>query len=115
MPKWLIFFYRYITAPYRLRKWFNIQTVVVFILSASFFTALAWTSPANRPHFMQGSGQVLNTPIPTTVSDVPPRAATLSPEYLANSEQTVGITLYGAVLVIIVLLGVLIFLPRHDG
>lgn len=114
MPKRLRFFIRYITAPYRLRRWLNGQTVVVFLLSALFLTALVWTTPPDQPaEQVSQAGQsaavqdATSTPLPG-----PTRAVTLSPEYLSNSEQTIGITLVGAVLVLIVVMGVLIFQPR---
>lgn len=112
MSKRLRFLYRYLTTPYRLRRWFNAQTLVVFIVSMLFFTALAWTRPTPETrNGAQGPSQIETTETP---AGGPTRVATLSPEYLANGEQTIGLTLVGALLVIIVVIGVLVYMPRHE-
>ena len=113
MRKKLRFLFRYITTPYHLRRWFNTQILVVLLVAAAFFTALAWTQPAAVPEARAENFQQ-QAEATATPAVGPTRAATLSPEYLANGEQTIGVTLVGAVLVLIVVVGVLAFMPRHE-
>jgi hypothetical protein len=110
MSRKLRFLYRYLTTPYRLRRWFNAQTLVVFVVSLFFFAALAWTRPSGEPRNQKD----LDITATLTPAPGPTRAATLSPEYLANGEQTIGVTLVGTLLVLIVVIGVLVYLPRHE-
>ncbi len=107
------YLFRYITSPYRQHHWFNIQTLIIVLIVAAFAFSLAWpyfsgatgTYPANE----QQAVQATLPPVPGQT-----RKATLSAEYLANSEQTVGITLVGAVLVLIVVIGLLVYMPHHE-
>lgn len=120
MRKQLRFIYRYITAPYRRRKWLNAQTLAVFLVLVLFLVVLAlskspnWPGQRNTPTRQSAlvsestaqGGDLTATPGPT------PRP-TFPPEYLTNSEQTISITVVGAFLVLIVVMGVLIFMPRE--
>lgn len=110
MPKWLIFLYRYLTAPYRVRKWLNAQTLIVFLATLVFLAVLIGTMPLST--FGQNSASVQLTPTPDPAAG--PTPTPLPVEFLTNSQQTIGVTLAGAVLVLIVVIGVLFFLPRME-
>jgi len=110
MRKRLIFLYRYITAPYRLRKWFNTQTVAVLLVTVAFIFTLVWTAPLSTFGQEDLAAQMTQTPAPLGE----PAPTPLPAEYLANSQQTIGITLVGALLVLIVVIGVLVYMPRMD-
>jgi hypothetical protein len=110
MPKRLIFLYRYITAPYRLRKWFNAQTVVVLLVTLVFLAALIGTMPLST----FGEREAALPAAPTLDPAAGPTLTPLPADFLTNSQQTIGITLAGAVLVLIVVIGVLVFLPRME-
>lgn len=108
MPSWLKSLQRNLTSPYRLRRWLNSRTVGVLLIVALFFVALVVIQPPSARNGSAGAVQTL-TPLPG-----PTRQATLSPEYIANADQTIGLTLVGTLLVVIVVLGVLFFMPRHE-
>ena len=110
MPKWLIFIYRYVTAPYRVRKWFNAQTLVVFLATLVFLAVLIGTMPFSTFGKNSAAFQVTPTADPSGA----PTPTPLPEEFLTNSQQTIGVTLAGAVLVLIVVIGVLVYLPKID-
>lgn len=120
MRKQLRFIYRYITAPYRRRKWLNAQTLAVFIVLILFLVVLVlsdspnWPGQRNSP--TRQSAQVSESTAQETgltATPGPTLKPTFPPEYLTNSDQTIYITGVGAILVLIVVLGVLIFMPRE--
>jgi len=110
MPKWVKFLYRYLTAPYRVRKWFNTQTLAVFLATAIFLVVLVGTMPLSTFGQQQGEIRAAATVDPSAGPTLTP----LPEEFLTNSQQTIGITLAGAVLVLIVVIGVLVYLPQVD-
>ncbi len=110
MPKWLIFLYRYLTAPYRVRKWLNAQTLMVFLATLVFLAVLIGTIPLST----LGQSGTVAQPTPTVDPAAGPTPTPLPAEFLTNSQQTIGITLAGAALVLIVVIGVLVFLPRME-
>ena len=99
---------------------------IVFI----FILLLAWTAPfpaagqsgragSNRASsenirvaFSAAAGTAQE--ITPTPENQRPTATQLPPEYLNNGNQTIGITLAAAVLVLIVVFGVLSFMPRNE-
>lgn len=135
MKKQLRFLYRYYITSRRWRRLVNRQTMIVLVAAAAFITTLAFTSPsaADReiPRAPQQYGKdhaaVLyisgifsqSTPAPdaqptpeSEVIRVSPTNTPFPPEFFENADQTVGITLAGALLVVIVVLGVLTLMPR---
>jgi hypothetical protein len=113
MPKRLIFLYRYITTPYRMRRWLNGQVLLVFIVMIAFLTALAATAPPSRAS--SPSETAVQNEMTATLAVKFTPTPTLDPEYIANSKQTIGITVVGAILVLIVVLGVVIFQPKEES
>lgn len=114
IKKQLRFAYRYLITARRWRKWINTQVVIVLIAAAIFTAALAWStaSPAN------GAGSLPNSMQTQTVTPKQPAAPTFTPfppEYLSNAQQTIGITFAGAILVLIVVIGVIVFMPKGNG
>ena len=135
MKKRLLFFFRYLTASYHFRlwrrRWLNTQTLMVVGISAVFLGTLAWSAPysgSETAHpagravvpataVMQATAVVPATSTPEALPadpNAPPTRTPLPAEYLSNGNQTIGITLAAVVLVIIVISGVLLFLPRKD-
>jgi len=135
MKKQLRFLYRYYITSRRWRKLVNRQTALVLFATLAFLTTLAWTAPtaADReaPRRSEGaaSGHLLvmevsgaiqqATPAPdskpsatTQAIRVEPTHTPFPPEFYENADQTIGITLAGALLVLIVVLGVLTLMPR---
>lgn len=130
MKKQLRVLYRYFIASRRWRRWINRQNALIVLLSAAFLYALSWTGPlppAERqdPRDVHAAGIVLpqdEAPEAAQATPLPDDAATgapvgtptptpFPPEFYTNADQTVGITLAGAVLVLIVIFGVLKFQP----
>lgn len=122
MKKRLRFFYRYLTTPNRWRRLFNAQNLLVLIVAAVFLAGMIWTKPpalmraANAATPTPGAGTEtpsVSTATPGVLNPTPGKGTKtpLPPEYLANADQTIGITLAGAMLVLIVVAGVLMFLP----
>jgi len=113
MPKRLIFLYRYITTPYRMRRWLNGQVLLVLLAMLVFFSALAASALPSRAS--SPAEQFIQAEITATLTQQVTPTPTLNPEFIANSQQTIGITVVGAFLVLIVVLGVLIFQPKDDA
>lgn len=120
MLKRFKFYFRYLTAPYRMRKWLNGQTLMVFAGTVVFLTVLAMTLP-DVNDVQEATAQALpgavaqqQEPSPPPPNPSPTRQATLNPEYLQNANQTVGLTLVGAFLVLVVVMGVLVFMPKDE-
>lgn len=112
MPRRLVFLYRYFTTPYRLRKWLNVQTLLVTFVSMVFLAILIWTAPLSSFGRHGQAGLVRATPTVDPAGG--PTVTPLPLEFLTNSQQTIGITLVGALLVLIVVIAVLVFLPQMD-
>lgn len=136
MKKQLRFLYRYIFTTGRWRRWINKHTVMVTFVSLVFFSTLAWSAPypAEQPRnpahdnltsASEGaasagaasvSGALHGLQQETPAGDLtaqPTRTNTpFPPEFATNADQTMGVTLAGAVLVLIVIVGVLTFLPK---
>ncbi len=122
--KQLMFLYRYVMTPYRWRKWLNTQVLsacaVVLAASLVFLAAMLWTAPFSV-HGANATTGAAATPLPTqtlvlTLTANPsagPTRTPFPPEYLNNSQETIGITFAGAVLVLIVVIGVIVFMPKH--
>ncbi len=114
MRKRLRYYFRYLTTPHRVHWWFNWQNLVILLILVGFVVGVTSTKPRSLADTRTGAVQqdALTT---LTPAPGPTRAATLSPEYLANSEQTIGVTLAGSLLILIVVIGVLVFMPRHEA
>ena len=111
--KQLKFLYRYLTTPYRWRKLTRPLVLLVVCAFVILLAAVLWTPSlsANQVDPTQTTVSTLavrNTPLPTNTP--------LPAEFVSNSQQTIGITFAGAVLVLIVVIGVILFLPKKiDG
>ena len=144
MKKRLRFIYRYITTSKRWHSWINAQVVWVFIISCIFLSVLAWSAPfsvdnqhreiaSRRPLSAVGAvaisresskadyaaismvdGAVQQQATPTQPAGARPTATPFPPEFAYNSQQTIGLTLTATVLVLIVVFGVLIFMPKKS-
>jgi uncharacterized membrane protein (UPF0136 family) len=142
MKKRLLFLYRYLTASRHFRlwrsRWITAQTLMVLGISVAFMGTLSWAPPAagsdSTPPARQSAGQFsmdvqvgLNmqsgmnllqadtaTPEAPPDPDAPPTRTPLPAEYLTNENQTNGLILASVVLVIIVVIGVLLFMPRPE-
>lgn len=126
MKRQLIFLYRYITTPGRWRRLLNPQTAMMLTVSAVFLTALAWTAPYSASNNAQEAPQARSTPtlsataLPGGASTMTPaHAATptrtpLPPEYMDTNPQTIGISLTAVILVIIVVAGAAMFMPKKN-
>ena len=127
MKKRFQFLVRYFRSSRHFRlwraRWVNLRSLMVVGIAVIFLSTLAWTAPfdhsaaASPDQAAQVStavptdaGQAAETPDP----DAPPTRTPLPAEYLSNGSQTIGITLASVVLVIIVVVGVLLFMPRRD-
>ncbi len=124
--KQLTFLYRYATASYRRRKWLNTQVLMVLAASLVFFAAMLWTAPysVHGARARTGVGATPGTaatPYPaqtqaltlTANPSAGPTRTPFPPEYQNNSQETIGITFAGAVLVLIVIIGVSVYMPKH--
>ncbi|RPJ51167.1 MAG: hypothetical protein EHM21_03355 [Chloroflexi bacterium] len=106
--KQLRFTYRYLTTSRRWRSWINTQVLIALAALAIFTVALAWSTPG--PANGAGAAQAVQTLTPNPSLD--PTNTPFPQEYLNNSQQTIGITFAGAILVLIVVIGVIVFLPK---
>jgi hypothetical protein len=114
MGKRLKFLYRYFTTSYRWRRWLNLQVLIVLVASVVFFAALFMTAPLSAKSQQPAVTATLSVQqTPTVDLLVTPTITPMPPEFFTNSEQTVGITFVAALLVLIVLIGVMLFLPTN--
>ncbi len=104
------FLYRYITTPRRWRKIANAQVLLVLIAAAIFLSALIWTNPIPST-----AATATASPALTASAVAGPTRTPFPPEYATNSQETIGITFAGAVLVLIVVIGVIVFMPRGEA
>lgn len=142
MKKQLRFLYRYLVVARRWRRWVNTHTVMAAFISLVFFTTLSWNTPfpSEKPRgnaagagnaaaqnnlaaAARGVTTLQQTPTPDatlleeTASAVaaPTRTRTPFPaEFYTNADQTAGVTLAGAALVLIVVVGLISFLPKRE-
>ena len=130
MQKRLRFLYRYLFGRQRWRRWANMQSLLVIIISSAFLATLYMTAPLssternNRSWKVQATSVAAQSMQESTPADAdpaleeqPPSSPTrtpLPPEYLYNADQTIGVALAGAILVAIVVVGALMFMPRHE-
>ncbi len=114
MGKRLKFLYRYFTTSYRWRRWLNLQVLIVVVASAVFFAALFMTAPLSAKSQQPAATATQLPPLTPTIDPlVTPTITPMPPEFYTNSEQTVGITFVAAFLVLIVLAGTMLFLPKN--
>jgi hypothetical protein len=106
------FAFRYLPTSHR---WYNrliFRILIVFTVSAISFGALVWFTPRpvngayNQLHLLSATQALTKT------SSLLPTKTPFPDEYLNNSQQTNGITITGAVLVLIVVTGVMVFMPK---
>jgi hypothetical protein len=126
MKKQIRFLYRYLIVTGRWRRLFNRQSLLVILAALAFLVTLGMTGPsrADREMPQRPAGMLLAaemqqaTPQPADASGVlspTPTFTPFPPEFLTNSDQTIGITVAGAALVLIVIVGSLMVLPRGRG
>jgi hypothetical protein len=116
IKKQLRFLYRYLTTSRRWRNWISAQVLIVLAASAIFFTALAWSTPRSAIEAQAKVDAVNSTSATQSLTPNPSSGPTKTPfpaEYLANGQQTIGITLAGVILVLIVVVGVIVFMPKN--
>jgi hypothetical protein len=111
MKKRLRFYYRYIIRSRRLRNLLSLQSLMIAALSLVVLTALLVALP-DAPSQVEPT----ITPLFTLTPDpnAGPTRTPLPPEYLENSRVTIGITFGAAVLVLIVIFGVMSYMPKNS-
>jgi len=132
MKKRLSFFFRYLTTSRHFRlwrsRWLPPRVLAAVGVMAVFLVVLVWSASAETPPKVsdQRAGMSLKhgvvlihqqmqaTEEAPEAPNQPPTRTPLPAEYISNSGQTFGITLAAVLLVIIVVIGVLLFLPRRD-
>lgn len=117
MGKRLKFLYRYFTTSYRWRRWINLQMVILLAASALFFAALFLTAPRAAKSQQPQPEATVTAALPLTPSpdlQVTPTVTPYPPEFLTNTNQTIGITFVATVLILIVLFGTVFFLPKKS-
>lgn len=113
MKKQIQFIIRYFTQTRRWRRWINLQTVTILVLSALFMSAMVWFTPST-PLGRAASNTATPAALQATAQPGPPTRTPLPPEYQHNANQTVGIAFAGAALVLIIVMGVALFSPREE-
>lgn len=113
IKKQIRFLYRYFTTSRRWRRWINAQVLVVLLLSALVIAALAWSTPSPANSYSPRGLIVAAAAATRTLNpSAEPTGTPFPPEFYTNSQQTVGITLAGVILVLIVVIGVIVFMPK---
>lgn len=101
--------------------WVNRRTLAALAFAVVFIVLSIWLIPPDHPRaaaYQAAAPSV--TPVATQPAQMPtvkhtgPTRTPLPPEYQNNSQQTVGITFFGAALALIVVVGVLLFMPREE-
>ncbi len=111
LRKQFVFLRRYFSTPHTRRKWLNPSLLLVICAFSIFMIGLLWAPPFSA----HGAGPTVTPAITTTIQPTPAFTNTpLPPEFANNSQETVGITFAGAVLVLIVVVGVIVFLPKKS-
>lgn len=133
--------YQRLIASNRWLRWVNTQTVLLLIVSTVFLFTLAWTAPlsvdpaqapsralAGDQHPETGDGSYNRLALADTGESfqgalqatpegnaaAQPTATPFPAEFAFNSQQTIGITLAATVLVLIVVVGVLVYMPKKN-
>jgi hypothetical protein len=112
IKKQLRFLYRYLTTANRWRSLINTQVLIVLVASAIFFFALAWSTPRSADGAGIRLASISATQVLTLNSPIGPTKTPFPTDYLANGQQTIGISFAGAILVLIVVVGVIMFMPK---
>ncbi len=111
ISKQLKFIYRYLITS---RRWIKDQAIMVLAASLIFVAAMLWTAPVSvhgaNPTPTPAQTQALTG---TANPSAGPTRTPFPPEYATNSQETIGITFAGAVLVLIVVIGVIAFMPKN--
>jgi hypothetical protein len=110
MKKRLRFFYRYISRSRRLRQIFTLQTMMVLVVAAAVIAVLSATTANEATNQTLAAAATLQTVTPDPAAG--PTRTPLPEEYINNSQVTIGITLGAAVLVLIVVFGVVTYMPK---
>jgi hypothetical protein len=110
MKRRLIFLYRYFTTSRRWRRWVNAQTVILLVVALAFAATLWLTAPLSTA-FQTPAPVVKTTPTPA-ITSVGPTHTPIPPDYLVTNPQSLGISVGAALLALIVVVGLLLFLPR---
>ena len=140
MKKRLRFFYHYLVRAGNWRYWINTQTVLVVVVSGIFLIVLGMSTPLSNDSapVLQGAGsgssvlaahaeQTLpaqeTPPADGAAPDGAPPVETSAPtptrtpfpqEFFDNADQTLGITISGVALVLIVLVGLWTLRPPKE-
>jgi hypothetical protein len=133
MKKRLRFLYRYFTTTRRWRRWINIHTGLALVILVLFLGILAWTAPLSAAALQVepprsarqqlsivsaveevGEKAQADAPAPSLAPSPSPLHTPLPPEYYHTEEQSIGISIGAVVLVVVVVAGLLMFLPRKD-
>lgn len=116
MGKRLKFLYRYFTTSYRWRRWFNAQVLILLVASVVFFAALFWTAPFSAENQPPEATVTISLQLTPSIDPlITPTVTPYPPEFLANSTQTIGITFVAALLILIVLIGIVLYLPKDQN
>ena len=118
--------------------WLDLHTLGTLAFAVVFIGAMVWLIPPDHPLTRALANQAATATITpsavaatevgptvvgaTEIAPIPtqpgqhtgPTRTPLPPEYRNNSQQTVGIAFLGAVLALIVMVGVLLFMPREE-
>ena len=113
--------------------WLDLHTLGTLAFAVVFIGAMVWLIPPDHPRTRALANQAATATITpsavaateveaTEIAPIPtqpgqhtgPTRTPLPPEYRNNSQQTVGIAFLGAVLALIVMVGVLLFMPREE-
>ncbi len=112
--------WRKFRTAHRWHKLLNPPVILVMGAFAIFLATLFWMPPYSA----QGSGEMPAQLMALTAQATPqvrvePTHTPFPEEFLTNGQQTIGITFAGAVLVLIVIIGVIVYIPRkmdeHSG
>jgi hypothetical protein len=87
---------------------------MVFAVFVVFLATISWTSPLSADAPDSSLAAAAQQATPTDNPEAGPTRTPFPPEYINNSRQSIGITFAAAVLVVIVIVGVLMFIPRNS-
>jgi hypothetical protein len=97
-------------------RWHTLLSPSILLVMGAFviFLATLFWMP---PYSAQGSGEMPAQLLVLTAQATPqvrvePTRTPFPEEFLTNGQQTIGITFAGAVLVLIVVIGVIVYIPR---
>ncbi len=112
LKKRLRYYYRYIISSNGWRKWTSAQVLLALLAAGIFLAALTWTNP-NSAKSPQSAAAATLARTGTPSNGLTPTP--FPPEFYTNSQQTIGITFAGAILVLIVVIGVIVFMPMKES